>query len=179
MEIQINNELKGIIPALTKEEYSSLEESILKEGCRDDLVLWNETIVDGHNRYEICTKYNIEFKTTQKEFKDINEAKEWIINNQFSRRNITLFQRSVLALTLKKIFEFKAKEKQSEAGKLKQNSAEAPINTRDELAKVAKVSHDIISKEYVLNFWLKTFAMKRKYVGLMKIIREYESRRYE
>lgn len=146
MEIKINNEFKNLIPPLTPQEYSQLEVSIINEGCRDALVLWNDVIVDGHNRYEICNKHNISYKIITKEFDDINEAKKWIIDNQFSRRNINNYQRSVLALTKEKIIEFQAKEKQSQAGKLKQNSAEAPLNTRDEVAKIAEVSHDTISK---------------------------------
>jgi N6-adenosine-specific RNA methylase IME4 len=147
MEIQINRELKGIIPPLTTEEYEGLELSILNEGCRDALVLWNETLVDGHNRYEICTKNNIEFKTTQKEFENINEAKEWIINNQFSRRNITLFQRSVLVLTLKKIFEFKAKENQKRKPDfVSAISPKQKIDTRKELAKISGVGENTIAQ---------------------------------
>jgi hypothetical protein len=34
------------------------------EGCRDALVLW-DVLVDGHNRYGICTKHGIAFKTIQ------------------------------------------------------------------------------------------------------------------
>lgn len=89
MEIKINNELQELIPQLTPEEYHGLELNIINEGCRDALVLWNDILVDGHNRYEICTKHNIEFKTIQKEFKDIENVKLWIIDNQKSRRNLT------------------------------------------------------------------------------------------
>jgi len=32
------------------------EANILKNGCYDPIKIWNGTIVDGHNRYEICTK---------------------------------------------------------------------------------------------------------------------------
>jgi hypothetical protein len=31
-------------------------------GCRDALVLWGDVLVDGHNRYGICTKHGIAFK---------------------------------------------------------------------------------------------------------------------
>ena len=69
VNIIVDDEFKKLIPPLTAEERKGLEESILKEGCRDSLILWNNTLIDGHNRYEICTKHNIPFKTIQKDFK--------------------------------------------------------------------------------------------------------------
>lgn len=59
----INDEIKSLIPPLTETEYSLLEQSILEEGCRDALITWNGTLLDGHNRYAICTKHNLPFKT--------------------------------------------------------------------------------------------------------------------
>jgi len=145
--IQINNELKGIIPPLTSEEYKSLEESILAEGCREAIILWNDIIVDGHNRYEICSKHNIEFKTIQKKFDDINEVKKWIINNQISRRNISKAQRIVLALTFEEIIKFQAKELQKRKPEsVPPNLAEQKIDTRQEIAKMADASHGSVSK---------------------------------
>jgi len=89
MEFKIDNELKSLIPALTKDEYSRLESSILKEGCRDKLIVWGDILVDGHNRYEICTKHNIEFDIILKEFDTIEQVKTWMLINQLGRRNLT------------------------------------------------------------------------------------------
>jgi hypothetical protein len=50
MNIIVNEELKAYIDPLTPQEYGSLEQSILAEGCRDALVLWGDLLVDGHNR---------------------------------------------------------------------------------------------------------------------------------
>ena len=91
--LQINQELKNTMCSPTKEEYSLLEQSIIKEGCRDSLIIWEDTIVDGHNRYKICKKHNIDFTTKEMNFEDIDEAKLWIINNQLARRNLMDEQR--------------------------------------------------------------------------------------
>ena len=146
----IDNEFKGLIPPLTDEEYKGLEESILSEGCRDALVLWGEILVDGHNRYSICQKYDIPFKTIQREFTDRNTAIEWIILNQFGRRNLPAHERARLALRLKPVIAEKAKENlvtHTECGYQGcQKSDKAEIDTKKELAKVAGVSHDTIAK---------------------------------
>ena len=106
------------------------------------------------------------------DFDTEDEVKAWIIRNQFGRRNIDKYQRSKLALQLKDLIAGKAKENQIAAGenygrgsdeKLLMNSSEAiedmekglqksakaiekPIDTREELAKIAGVSHDTIHK---------------------------------
>jgi len=145
--IEIKEEFKKLIPALTAEEFKQLEENILKDGIRDPLVLWNRYLIDGHNRYQIAFKHGLEYKTIDKEFKDESEVKEWMINNQFGRRNLSNYQRSVLALELESVFSERAKEKQKEGGgAVHQISDKAVINTKKEIAKVANVSHDTISK---------------------------------
>ena len=155
MSIEIKEVFKNLIPPLTDEEFAQLENNIIKEGCRDSLVVWNNILIDGHNRYEICTKHNIPFTTVAKHFNSQDEAEEWIIKNQFGRRNLTLFQRSELALRLKPIIQAKAKERQ--LATLKQNATDvqksAPrekTKARDELAKIAGVSHDTIEKVEVI-----------------------------
>jgi hypothetical protein len=153
MNIVIDNEFKNLIPPLTPEEFAGLKQSLMSEGCRDPLVLWGDILIDGHNRYDICTRKNIPFQTVQREFADRNAAIEWIILNQFGRRNLPAHERARLALRLKPVIAEKAKQKQ-ESGvnqytkSLPQISAEAstPIETRQELAKVAGVSHDTIAK---------------------------------
>lgn len=94
--LEINDEFKNLIPPLTKDEFSLLEQSILQEGCRDSLVLWGNIIVDGHNRYAICQKHEIKFNTVQREFESKEEASNWIIDNQLARRNLTVEKKKYL-----------------------------------------------------------------------------------
>ena len=153
--ITIDPEFKALIPPLLPEERKGLEESILKEGCRDALVVWkgHNILVDGHNRYEICTAHGKPFETVEMEFASRDDAMVWIIDNQVSRRNLTPFARGELALKRKHIIAAKARENQSHGqtapGKtLSQNSVKAfeKIDTQKELAKIAGVSHDTIAR---------------------------------
>ncbi len=96
MKLTINPEFYSLIPPISQEEYQLLEESILNEGCRDPIITWDEVILDGHNRYEICTKNDIKFKQIDKTFENENEAKIWIINNQLGRKNMSPEQISYL-----------------------------------------------------------------------------------
>lgn len=147
--IVIREEFKKLIPALTDEEYKQLKANILSEGIRDPLVLWNGYLVDGHNRYAIASEHGLDYKTVNKDFKDSNAVKEWMILNQFGRRNLSAYQRSTLALQLEDVFSAKAKEKEVERKTTFQKSEKSniePINTIKEIAKVANVSHDTIAK---------------------------------
>jgi len=151
--MQILKELEVLIPPLTSEEFKQLERNILEEGIRDPLVTWNGILVDGHNRYRIAQEYDIDFVTVEKEFADMNAVKEWMINNQFGRRNLNNYQRSVLALQLEDVFKAKAKENLILSGEnygkgllISANPIIQPINTRQEIAKIANVGHDTISK---------------------------------
>lgn len=118
MTIHIDPEFKKLIPPLIEEDYKRLEESLLKEGCRDALILWGDTLIDGHNRYQICTKHNIPFKTTTKDFADRNEAMLWMIDNQLARRNVSTADRILLAQTKKPLLEKLAKQRQQLSGKM-------------------------------------------------------------
>lgn len=91
--MKIDKEFKNLIPKLSDEEYRQLEENIIAEGCREALIVWNDILIDGHNRYQVCTKNNIKYETIEKKFDNREEVKMWIIKNQFGRRNLSLYDR--------------------------------------------------------------------------------------
>jgi hypothetical protein len=86
--ITIKKEFQLLCPPLLPEELAQLEENLKADGCRDPLVIWGDVLIDGHNRYQICTRNNISFQTISKEFESEDAACEWIIGNQFGRRNL-------------------------------------------------------------------------------------------
>ena len=147
-QIEIKEEFKKLIPPLTTEEYKQLEDNCLEEGIREKIILWNNYIIDGHNRYNIAKQWNLEFETESKNFSSEEAVKEWMILNQFGRRNLSNYQRSVLALQLEDVFKAKAKEKERIRKTTSQKSDESlkEVSTKKELSKVAAVSHDTIAK---------------------------------
>ena len=155
MQLTVKQEFKKLIPPLTFDEFKTLEANILNEGIRDPLTIWGDVLLDGHNRYEIATKHNIPFTTVERFFDGDLDAKIWMINNQFGRRNLSNYQRSVLDLEMENVFSEKAKANQAIQYKgeisLSQISVKVkPIDTQKELAKVAAVSHDTIAKVKVI-----------------------------
>ena len=145
-QIEIKEEFKKLIPALTTEEYKQLEDNCLEEGIREKIILWNNYIIDGHNRYNIAKQWNLEFETESKSFSSEEAVKEWMILNQFGRRNLSNYQRSVLALQLEDVFKAKAKENQGNRNDITSVRNLTNVDTKKELSKVAAVSHDTIAK---------------------------------
>ena len=93
-EIIIDEEFQLLLPALDEKTYTLLEESLIQNGCLYPIVLWNNIIIDGHNRYEICTKHDIPFNTVSKDFDSRDDVLIWIISTQVARRNLSPIQLS-------------------------------------------------------------------------------------
>jgi len=98
--VKIDPEFQSLIPLMVKEEKEALEASLLAEGCRDPLVVWDGYLIDGHMRWDIISRHSAEreitYKVIEKDFENKNQAKIWIISNQFARRNLTPKQTSYL-----------------------------------------------------------------------------------
>lgn len=177
--MQILKELEVLIPPLTSEEFKQLERNILEEGIRDPLVTWNGILVDGHNRYRIAQEYDIDFETVEKEFADINAVKEWMINNQFGRRNLPAYERGKLALRLKDIYTQKAKETKAEkVSHYRQTGEVCQISdkpdTKKDLAKIANVSHDTINKIEKIEAKASDEVKQKLSIGTMSINEAYK-----
>lgn len=120
--IQIDEELENLLPKLEIEKYNLLKADIIKNGCINPIIIWNDLIVDGHNRYRICKENNIEFKTKEMNFANKQEAMIWAWTTQKARRNVddgTLFK---IAEKFRPYYEQKAKEQQGKRTDLFQKS---------------------------------------------------------
>lgn len=97
-QLVIEPEFRDKIPPLSADEFSKLEENILADGeVREPLVVWHNTIIDGHHRWKIVQKHpEIPYKVKQMDFPDKWAAIVWMCRNQLGRRNITDEQKTVL-----------------------------------------------------------------------------------
>ena len=98
INLKIDPEFQSQIPPLTDDEFKQLEENILKEGkLISPLIVWNNTLVDGHNRYAILQKHpEIYFSSMPLPFESREEVLAWICKNQLGRRNLTPEQKKFL-----------------------------------------------------------------------------------
>ena len=147
MQINIDPEFQDLIPPLAKDELEQLEANILAEGCRDPLVLWanHDILLDGHNRYAVCEKHGLGFRTVRLELPNREAAHNWLIENQLGRRNLT--PEAVSYLRGKQYNGVKS----DSAGNLKQNTPRGQnvpsVNTAERLAEQHKVSEKTIKRD--------------------------------
>ncbi len=159
MLLKIDQEFKNLIPPLTHEERTGLENNIKANGCETPITVWDGTIIDGHNRYEICIDNGIHFEIKEINFTDRADAKIWIIKHEleWKGRRILPYTRTSMVLQMKDIIAKKAKANLVKAGELfgekhpkepLENSPNPlePIDTRQELAKLADVSDNTVAR---------------------------------
>ena len=94
----IDPEFRDKIPPLTEDEFTLLEENILSDGAVfSPLIVWDGTILDGHNRYEIIQKHpELTYAVHKMSFANRYEAISWICKHQLGRRNLTPQQKKYL-----------------------------------------------------------------------------------
>lgn len=156
-DLVVDKEFDGLLPVLTLEEFERLEQSILKNGMLDPIKVWEEPgtgryiIIDGHNRCRILKKHNIGLKYWEDykimyadELPDRDAVKQWMLEQQLGRRNLSDTERYEIVQKFKSVFEKKAKENQSSGGKGLTNLSK--VNTRKEMAKAVGVSEGTYQK---------------------------------
>ncbi|UQZ87860.1 hypothetical protein C4J81_00950 [Deltaproteobacteria bacterium Smac51] len=89
LDLMVDETFKKLSPPLSPDEYKLLEDELLSEGCREPIRTWNNIIIDGHARYEICLRHGLRFETQSMQLRNINDVIAWICINNLSRRNIT------------------------------------------------------------------------------------------
>lgn len=153
-ELKVDEEFARLIPPLAHDERKMLEESIQKEGCTDPLIVWNGTIIDGHNRYSICKKLNIPFSyEVRDDFSDRDEVKAWIIERQLARRNLTKYQKSQLVVEFEPLLKNRVRNHQTLKKDLNPNDMknffkrDNENGTRNKMTNIADVSRDTLAKE--------------------------------
>jgi len=140
--VEIDNEFRNYIRPLSSEEYDKLEASILSEGIRDPLVIWQGILLDGYHRYKIAQEHGLEYKTVEVELPDRDAAKEWILVNQLGRRNLTEQEASYYRGKL-----YSAKKQQGKRTDLTLAQNVLKSDTAEELGKQYGVSHMTIKRD--------------------------------
>ena len=149
-------EMEELLPPLTEEQSSALEEDILNNGCYSPVIVnQNMVVVDGHNRKRLCEKHGIPYRMAVFEFESLLEAKQWALETQRGRRNLDKWELGKIALKLRPELEAKGRANQSAAGgdkspeALLRNPTKAlpeRVNTRQQMAGSVGLSVDMMGR---------------------------------
>lgn len=148
-DLIIDKEFEELLPVLSPEELENLENSILQYGLLDPIKIWQEPdtgewiIIDGHNRYNILKKHNIDWHYWQdykimSELETREDVKQWMFEQQLGRRNLSPEEKYDIVQKFKDMLQKKAKQNQSSGGKGKSNLKK--VNVQKEMAKATGIS---------------------------------------
>ena len=85
----LDPDFSKLMMPMSEADHLSLEERIRKEGCRSPILIWDSKIVSGQDRYLICMKHGIQFKTREISFSGRDEAVSWICTRQLRKPGLT------------------------------------------------------------------------------------------
>ena len=88
--LKIDPEFSAQILPLSFEELQQLEMNMIRDRkLTDSIIVWNKTILDGHNRYNLLKKHSfIKYEIKELELSSRQDALIWICNHQLGRRNL-------------------------------------------------------------------------------------------
>ena len=110
-ELKIDPKLAALFKPLEKEQLDELEEKLKAKYDGTPLYVWKgDIIVDGHNRYSICRKHNIDYTIGTLAYKTKEEVMRWMLDIQLGRRNLTPIQKIAATEKYRPIYEKQARE---------------------------------------------------------------------
>ncbi len=151
-------EMEQLLPPLSVEQFSALEEDILANGCYAPIIVNQDLVViDGHNRFHVCKKHGLPYRMLVFSFADLLEAKQWALDTQKGRRNLDMWELGKIALKLKPEIEVKARANMSAGGgdhksaDMKSGLANSPnpistVDTRKEMAQAVGIGEQAMGR---------------------------------
>jgi len=130
-----------IFPLIEGEELEQLKIDIKEHGLLQPIVLFEDQILDGRNRYIACKDLDIEPKF--EEYKGTKPL-EYVISGNLKRRHLTPDQRAVLSLNILPMLEEEAKKRMSAGGR--GDEIVTPSKSREQASKLMNVGTTYIQQ---------------------------------
>lgn len=94
-DLVIDPEFEGLLDPLSDEEYAVLEKKVIAEGMTEPVKVWkgHRIVVDGHHRLRACRAHSIPYEVEELPFDSWEAVVEWILRNQYGRRNASPVRR--------------------------------------------------------------------------------------
>lgn len=103
----------NIFPMIEGNELEVLKNDIKEHGLLSPVVLYEDKILDGRNRFKACKEMGIEPKF---EYYTGDKPLEFVISLNLKRRHLTQSQAGVIALTIMPLLEEEARKRVKESG---------------------------------------------------------------
>ena len=90
------HEIANIFPLMDGEEFLGLKHSIAENGQREPIIIFNGKIIDGRNRYRVCSELGINPDFC--EWDENGSLVEFVWDRNYHRRNLSPGQRAGCSL---------------------------------------------------------------------------------
>lgn len=142
--------IAGIFPMMEPDDFNALVEHIKKNGLQEPIVLYEDKILDGRNRYEACDVAGVEpmlmeFESMSDEIRAAGPV-EFVWGRNNARRHLTASVRATCAAAAVPFFEADAAARKKAGLKQNQPSAQTGANG-DELSQ--ETGHDAADESQV------------------------------
>lgn len=148
-DLNIDYEFGNLSPDMPQEQYDKLEESLVDTGCKEPILIWNDYIIDGHHRYNLCHKWEIPFPVKKTHFNSRDDAVVWLCQKHLEKNYLTGINRRYL---IGKYFNARKTIISQEHEGVKPNGK--PLDTRHltaiEIGKQYHISHHTVYKYGVM-----------------------------
>ena len=98
-----------LFPMMSDDELNSLREDIKNNGLLEPIILLNDEILDGRNRYTACELEGI--SPIYEDYSSDIDPLTFVLSKNLERRHLTSSQKATLAVELLPIYEEQAKER--------------------------------------------------------------------
>jgi hypothetical protein len=127
--------LAELFPLMEGAEFDALAADIKAHGLREPIVLLDDQILDGRNRYRACEAANVE--PIYQEWDNGGDPTAFVVSKNLHRRHLSESQRALVAAQL---YSTKVGENQHTI-----QVAGIPVTTRGEAAKLLNVHHTTVT----------------------------------
>lgn len=103
-----------IMPPMGEGEFEEFKEDLLGNGLIEPIILFQDKVLDGRNRYLACRELNIEIFAQN--WEGGMDPVEYVVSKNIHRRQLTTGQRAMAAERALNFYAKEAKERQREAG---------------------------------------------------------------
>ena len=104
-----------LLPPMNDAEYKEFKDDILGNGLHNPIILYQDKVLDGRNRYLACKELKID--VWAREWEGGSDPIEYVISQNIHRRHLTAGQRSMVAAKALDFHIEAARERQRAAGR--------------------------------------------------------------
>lgn len=108
MKVYEYHEIANIFPMMKEEEYERLKNDIVENDQLEPIVLYENKILDGRNRYRALCELGL--KPNIKEYEG-DQPLSYVISKNLHRRHLDAGQRAMIATDIKPMLEIEAKKR--------------------------------------------------------------------